>query len=167
MAETVYILLGSDLGNREQYLETARQQMAEVEGLEVIRISSIYHSEAEGMASDAPPFLNQVVQAEYQFTPGALMASLEEIEHAFGRTDKGKRLPRTIDLDILLFGNHQIATDRLTIPHKELLRRPFALVPLLEIAPDVIHPGKDKPIAGYLTEQDRARVLLYKEHVTR
>lgn len=167
MADTVYILLGSNLGDREKYLELALRRMSEIEGLEIIAASPIYLTEAQGMPDDNPAFMNQVIKAEYLYPPLELLTALETIETALGRTGKGEFLPRTIDLDILLFGGRKINTDRLTIPHKALLDRPFAMVPLLDIAPDLVHPITRNPIAEYLSAQGRRHIVLYKEHVTR
>ena len=146
MAETAYILLGSNMGDREQFLNAALARMETVEGLEMIAISSVYVSEAEGMPGECPSFLNQAVKGEYKYTPAELLHTLERIERGLGRTDKGTCQPRTIDLDILLFGSRMINTARLTVPHRKLLSRSFALIPLLEIDPDIIHPVTGKPV---------------------
>ena len=92
---------------------------------------------------------------------------MELVEKNLGRTGKGKKEPRTIDLDILLFGDAIIETEELSIPHRELLNRPFAMVPLLEIDPDIVHPVTKKPIAQFLNEKDANEIILYKEHVAR
>ncbi len=89
------------------------------------------------------------------------------VEKSMGRTGKGKKLPRTIDLDILLFGEQIIETERLSIPHRELLRRPFAMIPLLQITPDLIHPVTGEPVANFVGEKDKQDVILYKDHVAR
>lgn len=164
---TVYILMGSNLGDRERNLTTAFDKLSGLAGLEIIAASSIYISEAQGMKPDTPAFLNQVVKAEYLYPAAELLASLERLERSMGRTDKGLKQPRTIDLDILLFGDSNIATDTLTVPHKELLNRPFAMVPLLQIDPDLVHPVTKSPIASFMTDQQRQQVLLYRDHVAR
>jgi 2-amino-4-hydroxy-6-hydroxymethyldihydropteridine diphosphokinase len=167
MSENVYILLGSNVGDRESYLAAVLARLEALEGLEITAVSSIYVSEAAEMRGENPSFLNQVIKGEYQYTAGELLTALEQIERGLGRTHKGKKQPRTIDCDILLFGDTVVATPRLTIPHAKLLKRPFALVPLLEIDPAIVHPGTHKPIAGSLSENDRKTVLLYKDHVAR
>ncbi len=167
MAETVYILLGSNVGDREKNLMHALNAVELIPGLEVVATSSIYVSEAVDMEGENPSFMNQVVMADYQFTPSALLSELEALEKSMGRTGKGQKLPRAIDLDILLFGNKIVQTDSLTIPHRQLLNRPFAMVPLLEIMPELIHPVTGTPIADHVSEQDRQEVILYKEHVAR
>ena len=167
MAETVYILLGSNLGDREKNLDVARDRLSSIEGIEVIAVSSVYLSEAQQMKGENPTFLNQVVKADYSFSPYELLRTLETIEQDMGRTGKGKREPRLIDLDILLFGRETIESDHLTVPHRELLNRPFVLVPLLQIDPDLTHPVYNKPIAEYLSVDSRKQVLLFRDHVSR
>ena len=168
MAETVYILAGSNLGDRERNLNQAQTRLEAMEGLEITAVSSIYISDAQGMSEPAAPgFMNQVLKGDYRFTPNELLQSLEAIERHLGRTDKGRRLSRPIDLDILLFGDQVIATERLSIPHRSLLERPFAMVPLLQIVPDLVQPVTGLPIADFLTDSGRQQVVLYKDYVAR
>lgn len=167
MADTVYILLGSNLGDREQYLAEARKQIETLEGLEITAVSGMYVTEAREMKGDNPSFLNQVIQADYIYTPMELLVSLEEVERCLARTDKGHKLARTIDCDILLFGTHIIDTPRLTVPHPRLLERAFAMIPLLEIDPNLHHPVTRKAIDEAVRERDRATVILYRDHVAR
>ncbi|HWR83420.1 MAG TPA: 2-amino-4-hydroxy-6-hydroxymethyldihydropteridine diphosphokinase [Candidatus Deferrimicrobium sp.] len=167
MSETVYILMGSNMGDRDKNLSAALAQLEMLPGLEVVAVSGIYISEAEEMPPDSPAFLNQVVACDYAYLPGELLNALEAIEKTLGRTGKGQRQPRTIDLDILLFGERIVETERLSIPHPKLLNRPFAMVPLLQIEPGVVHPVTKSPVAEFLTDRQRRQVLLYKEYVTR
>jgi 2-amino-4-hydroxy-6-hydroxymethyldihydropteridine diphosphokinase len=159
--------MGSNMGDREKNLTAALTKLEMVPGLEITAVSGIYVSEAQDMEGENPSFMNQVVMAEYQYLPNELLNELELIEKKLGRTSKGKKQPRTIDLDILLFGNRIVETERLSIPHRELLNRPFAMVPLLQIEPNIIHPVTRRPVAEFLSEQDRQKVLLYKDHVAR
>jgi len=167
MAETVYILIGSNMGDREKNLSAALAKLETVPGMEIVAISGIYLSEAEEMESDSPSFMNQVVMGDYQYLPNELLDALELIEKKLGRTGKGRKQPRTIDLDILLFGDRIVETERLSVPHRELLNRPFAMVPLLQIEPDLVHPVVKRPISEFITDKQRERVLLYKDHVAR
>jgi len=167
MAETIYILMGSNEGDREKYLQHAASKIELIPGLEIVATSAIYISEAVDMEGENPSFMNQVVMADYQFTPNELLLELEGIEKSMGRIGKGKKLPRTIDLDILLFGDQIIETENLSIPHRELLNRPFAMIPMLQITPDAVHPVTKKPIAEFISEQDKQEVILYKDHVAR
>ncbi len=167
MAETVFILMGSNLGDRERNLRAALARIESLPGFEVTGVSGIYVSEADGMEKGSPPFFNQVVKGDFQYRPAELLNALELIEKGLGRTGKGTRRPRTIDLDILLFGDQVIETERLSIPHRELLNRPFAMVPLLEIDPDLVHPVVGRPIAEFLSDTQREQVVLYEDHVPR
>ena len=167
MAETVYILIGSNMGDREKNLIVALDKMETIPGLEIVASSGIYISEAQGMEGENPSFMNQVIMGDYLYRPGELLNELENIEKVMGRTDKGKLKPRNIDLDILLFGQQKIETPTLSIPHPRLLKRPFAMIPLLQITPDLIHPVTDKPVASYLKKKDNDNVVLYKDHVAR
>ena len=167
MAETVYILMGSNVGDREKNLAYALTKLEITQGLEVIATSAIYVSEAVDMEGENPSFMNQVVMADYEFTPNALLTELEAIEKAMGRTGKGQKLPRIIDLDILMFGDKVIETETLSVPHRDLLNRPFAMIPMLQITPELIHPVTGTPVAEFVNEQDKQEVILYKEHVAR
>lgn len=167
MAETVYILMGSNIGDREKNLKAALAQMELISGLEIIAASGIYITEAQDMEGENPPFLNQVVAGDYQFLPQELLTALEKIETAMGRTGKGDKLPRTIDLDILLFGERVEKTKSLSLPHPELLNRPFAMVPLVDVSPELVHPARKQPVADFIKDEDRRKVVLYKDHVAR
>lgn len=167
MAETVYLLLGSNIGDRERNLGNAVEKIQAIEGLEIIAISGIYLTKPVGVKGEQPSFLNQAIKAEYQYRPLELLHALERVELEMGRTDKGKLLPRVIDCDILLFGNMKIQEPELTIPHARLLERPFALIPILEIDPQLVHPVSHKPIASYVKDRKDSGVMLYKDHVAR
>ena len=167
MAETVYLLLGSNMGDRKQFLDTALARLEELEGLEIIATSPVYITEAQDVSEPQPTYLNQVIKGEFQYSADELLAATQQIENELGRTEKGKKLPRTIDIDILLFGQQKINSDDLTVPHPDLLNRPFAMVPLLEIDRDVVHPVEGRPIADFLSEQDRKHIILYEDHVAR
>lgn len=165
MAETVYLLLGSNLGDREKYLTRARVLLAELEGFELLAVSSIYVTEAVDMAPDSPSFMNQVIKGEYYYPAHELLHACEKIESILGRTGKGLKQPRTIDIDILLFGSQIVESDVLTVPHPRLLQRAFALVPLLELDKDIVHSVSGRPLAEYLKPEERNSVVLFKEHV--
>lgn len=164
-SDNVYILLGSNLGDRRVLLKQAVAQIQLLDGVSATRMSSVYESEAIEMTGDNPPFLNQVLEMGYAHSPTQLLAELEKIEGRLGREEKGKYQSRLIDIDILLFGNDDLNSELLIIPHPRMLTRAFALVPLLEIAPDLVHPVTGKPIQTYLTTQMRQQVALLPDHV--
>jgi 2-amino-4-hydroxy-6-hydroxymethyldihydropteridine diphosphokinase len=138
VSKTVYLSLGSNLGDREKNLADAVDLLAGA-GLTILRVSSIYETEPLEVR-DQPYFLNMVVEAASDLFPKQLLARLQKIELRLGRRRLRPKGPRTIDIDILLFGDSVIATDELTVPHPGLAGRRFVLEPLAELAPDLRHP---------------------------
>ncbi len=157
-SEVVYILLGSNLGNREETIARARTMIDSLCGVMITAESAVYESAAVEMQTGTPSFLNQVVECTCVCEPMMLLKQLEGIETLLGRSDKGNYQSRTIDLDILLFGERQMDNNRLTIPHKRLTERPFALVPLLDVAPNVVHPETGNRMAEYLEPEESKSV---------
>lgn len=140
-----YLGLGSNLGDREQNLLRALSLLSTK--VEVRRISSIYETEPVGY-EEQPLFLNLVCQIATLLSPRELLNFAKEIEAAMGRVPSGQRnSPRLIDIDILLYGSESIESPDLTIPHPRLEERAFVLIPLAEIAPDLIPPQLGKSIA--------------------
>jgi 2-amino-4-hydroxy-6-hydroxymethyldihydropteridine diphosphokinase len=138
----VILGLGSNLGDREQHLRRAVTAITKL--LENVTCSTVYESHAL-LPNDAPStwdmaFLNIAVCGETDIEPRALLEQVKEIEHKLGRTPRGRWGPREIDIDILAYGSHVMAEPTLIIPHRELLTRDFALIPLADVAPDWIHP---------------------------
>ncbi|MBZ5687623.1 MAG: 2-amino-4-hydroxy-6-hydroxymethyldihydropteridine diphosphokinase [Acidobacteriia bacterium] len=149
MSHLVYLSLGSNIGDRETDLREAIQRL-ESEGT-VRSVSSVYETEPVEF-TDQPQFLNCAVALETSSTPEQLMLQLLTIEQAMGRQRIQKKGPRTIDLDILLFGDEVVDTPGLTIPHPAMQHRRFVLEPLAEIAPDAIHPVLKKTVRRLLEE---------------
>ena len=133
--KTVYIALGSNLGDRVANLLEARERMKS-SNLKLTRASSIYETEPRGFL-DQPWFLNQVVEAQTTLYPRQLLARLLQIEKEMGRERIVLNGPRLIDLDILLFGDSTLHLPGLEIPHPRMTERRFVLEPLLEIAPGI------------------------------
>ena len=133
-----YILTGTNLGDRILFLETAARKIEQNCG-ETIVISSVYETAAWGK-TDQPNFLNQALQIKTDLNPDALLNKLLSIEAEMGRIRAEKYGPRTIDIDILLYDGLEINSPELQIPHPQLPNRKFALMPLAEIAPKLIHP---------------------------
>jgi len=163
MPNSVYLGLGSNLGDRECYLIAACNRLSQMEGFETIALSPIYISDAVEMDKSTPSFLNMVIKGQFRYTPLELLANIEKIEKELGRKSKGDYQPRPIDIDILLFGSKICKLDRLVIPHKKMTQRPFVLVPLLQIDPDLLHPLTNKRFDSYLKKKDRESLILYKD----
>jgi 2-amino-4-hydroxy-6-hydroxymethyldihydropteridine diphosphokinase len=148
--KTIYIALGSNLGDRADNLRQARERMQSPH-LKVTRASSIYETEPRDLL-DQPWFLNQVVEAETTLFPRQLLARLLKIEHEMGRQRLVANGPRIIDLDILLFGNVVVHAAGLEIPHPRLPDRRFVLEPLAELAPAIRHPRTGRTVREMLTQ---------------
>lgn len=135
-AVRVYLGLGSNLGNREDNLDMALKLLAQ--RMKVGRVSSIYDTEPIGN-TDQPHFLNIACEVSTRLSPEGLLALAKGIEVKMGRRGKSGE-PRTIDIDILLYGDIVINTPDLAIPHSRMAERSFVMVPLAEIAPELVHP---------------------------
>jgi 2-amino-4-hydroxy-6-hydroxymethyldihydropteridine diphosphokinase len=133
-----YLLLGTNLGNKINNIETALSKISSVCGVILIQ-SSIYETEAWGITTQ-PSFLNKVIKITTQLSAEKLLEQLLLIEMEMGRVRQSKWAERVIDLDILYFNEEIIVKERLKIPHPELHNRRFTLVPLCEIAPEYKHP---------------------------
>lgn len=147
---TAYLLTGGNLGNRSAYLQEARKLVQQYCG-KIVHFSAIYETAAWGV-TDQPSFYNQALVVETTLTPQHLMQQLLEIEEKMGRKRILKMGPRIIDLDILLIDDLVLSSDLLTLPHPALPGRRFALLPLSEIAPALIHPALHKTISQLLAE---------------
>jgi len=131
--------LGSNVGDRLQFLQRAVKHLGETIGVQVRDVSSVYESEPVGPAAQAW-FLNAVVVVDTSLSPVTLLQQTQAIERALGRETTYHWGPRTIDLDILLYGDTQVNTATLTIPHAELCQRAFVMIPLLELVPGLVLP---------------------------
>lgn len=152
-----YLLIGGNLGDRKSQLENAATWIEKECGTIIFR-SHIYESDAWGN-TDQPLFLNQALLINTPLPAIKLLDLLLLIESRMGRHRTEKFGPRNIDIDILLFNNERIHTYGLEVPHPQLVYRRFALEPLNEIAPDVIHPVEEKTIQDLLKEcKDPLRV---------
>jgi 2-amino-4-hydroxy-6-hydroxymethyldihydropteridine diphosphokinase len=145
-----YVALGSNLGDRAGTIDAALALMNGTPGLTVTRMSKMYETAAVGGPPGSPPFLNAVAQLDTTLGSHALLHRLLEIERKLGRERRAKWEPRTIDLDIVLFGDQIISSRDLVIPHPLMHERRFVLEPLAEIAPDAVHPALQMTAKGLL-----------------
>ncbi len=148
--KTVYIALGSNLGDRVENLLLARERIASPH-VRLTRASSIYETAPRDIV-DQPWFLNQVVAAETTLFPRQLLARLLRIEHEMGRQRTVVKGPRVIDLDILLFGDAVIHAAGLEVPHPRMAERRFVLEPLAELAPALRPPRSSQTVQEMLTK---------------
>jgi 2-amino-4-hydroxy-6-hydroxymethyldihydropteridine diphosphokinase len=135
-----YLGLGSNVGEREENLRAAVRTLGE-RGVEVEAVSSAYETEPVGEVLDQPDFLNAAIRIRTELEPEALLDVCKEVEAERGRDlDAARHSPRPLDVDLLLLGELELATDRLTLPHPEVASRRFVLAPLLELDPELALP---------------------------
>jgi 2-amino-4-hydroxy-6-hydroxymethyldihydropteridine diphosphokinase len=137
----VYLGLGSNMGGREAHLAHALERLRRAGRL--TGVSTVYQTEPVGYP-DQPPFLNMVVRLETDREPRDLLRLIREIEADRGRERAFRNAPRTLDVDVLLYGDRQLRLDGLTVPHPRMHLRPFVLVPLLELEPGLREPGSER-----------------------
>lgn len=146
-----YLGLGSNLGDREAVLEMAVHALNQSQHIAVTKFSSVYETEPWGGVKQEP-FLNQVVEIETDLAPINLLSVCQKIEIDSDRRKTVKWGPRTLDIDILLYGTQTVQTDDVVIPHPRMAERKFVLVPLAEIAPDVVIAGVGQTVQQVLLE---------------
>lgn len=140
-----YIGLGSNLGDRESMIRLALDDLSALQGTKLLRASSLYDTEPVG-EEDQPRFLNAVALIETELTARQLLWNMQLIERRLGRVRIQKWGPRTIDLDLLMYGRLVIDEEDLQVPHPEMTKRSFVLVPLLELDPTARHPVTGEPL---------------------
>jgi 2-amino-4-hydroxy-6-hydroxymethyldihydropteridine diphosphokinase len=156
MDHIVYLALGTNLGNRLVNLSTAINSLTPQ--MIVKKKSPVYESPPWGV-TDQPAFLNQVVMAETYEGPERLLKHIKRLETALGRVPGIKNGPRLIDIDILFFDDIMLETASLVIPHPRLHERAFVLVPLADIAPDLMHPVLYKSVREMLADVNSAGII--------
>jgi 2-amino-4-hydroxy-6-hydroxymethyldihydropteridine diphosphokinase len=157
--ERVFLGLGSNIGDRPANIERACRLLSTVEGVRLVRISSLVETKPVGY-EDQPDFINAVMEIETALAPRGLLTAIKEIERRMGRTPTVRFGPRIIDIDILLFGQRVIDEPNLTIPHPRMHERRFVLEPLAEIAPDVVNPVTGKRAVEILNELSDGRATV-------
>ena len=159
MDHIVYIALGSNLGNRLSNLKAAISNLTPQ--LDVKKKSPVYETPPWGYA-EQPPFLNQVLMEETYLEPEDLLGHLKRLETVLGREPTFENGPRLIDMDILFYDDMVIDSPPLVIPHPRLHQRAFVLVPLNDIAPDLMHPVLERPVSELLLDVNRLEIVQYK-----
>jgi len=149
-AVAVYLALGANLGEREENIRSALAALDASEGVEVIRVSSFLENAAVGGPANSPAYLNAAAEIMTTLGSHALLHRTLQIERDLGRVRVHKWEPRTIDIDILLFGDQIISSQELVVPHPLMHERRFVLQPLAEIAPGAVHPVLQMTIGGLL-----------------
>lgn len=145
----VYLSLGSNLGDREKNIAQALELLTPKVSID--RTSSLYETEPVGHL-EQPRFLNAVCRATTRLTPWELLDLVKGIEEALGRLPSFPNAPRPIDIDIIFYADQVINSPRLTIPHPRLEERAFVLIPLAEIAPDLVHPASRRKVRELVKE---------------
>jgi 2-amino-4-hydroxy-6-hydroxymethyldihydropteridine diphosphokinase len=166
MNTDVFLSLGSNEGDRQGNLDKTILRIGKEAGT-IVKVSSVYRTAAWGK-TDQPDFLNQAIQLETSLSPEELLEKVLAIEHSLGRVRTEKWAMRTIDIDILLFGQTTMTSPHLSLPHPELANRRFVLVPLNDIAPGYLHPVLKKTIRELLAEcPDQLEVERYEVRGTK
>ena len=162
--EVAYIGIGSNRGDRLGYCQKAADAIRHFQDTAVIRLSSFYETEPLEV-SDQEWFINGAAAIRTALTPQELLSACQKVEQDLGRVRMVRYGPRTIDLDLLLYGERIVSTDRLVLPHPQLHLRRFVLVPMVEIAPEAVHPVLHQTMAELLErvqDNHRVRGLLVK-----
>lgn len=156
---TAYVSIGSNLGDRAGNLLLAVRALLEA-SFEVCRLSAVYETEPVEVADNHGLYLNLVAElCVTNVTPEQMMARMIRIEYLLGRREKNLKQPRTVDLDLLFYGNLQYHTAFLTLPHPRLHGRKFVLIPMAELAPHFVHPAINQTIQELLDHTEDASMV--------
>jgi 2-amino-4-hydroxy-6-hydroxymethyldihydropteridine diphosphokinase len=151
MENTAYIALGSNIGNRYDYLREAIQRLNDYPEIELVNYSSVYETDPVGY-EDQDLFLNMVIKVKTEWAAHDLLDACLKTEAELGRKREVRWGPRTIDLDILLYNQENIETEKLIVPHPRMGERNFVMIPLLEIHPDINIPGRETSLESGINE---------------
>ena len=157
-----YIGFGSNISDRLAHIQNAIHILSKTEGITLQKISSLYKTDPVGYEEQAQ-FLNGVAAIQTSLSAHTLLHTLKDIETAIGRKHRIRWGPREIDLDILIYGDLCVQTEKLVVPHPEMHLRGFVLVPLAEIAPDLVHPVFQETILTLLNRLEDSKSVLKKE----
>lgn len=160
-SRAAFIGIGSNLNDPARQVRRAIDALSRSRQMQLTAVSSLYRTPPVG-DTEQPDFCNAVARIKTDLSAGALFDVLEELEQRAGRTRDTRRWgPRVLDLDLLLFGETQLESSELTLPHARMHERAFVLVPLVEIAPDIVIPGLGRA-AKYLDRLDRDKIVPIK-----
>ncbi|MBT9466968.1 2-amino-4-hydroxy-6-hydroxymethyldihydropteridine diphosphokinase [Hydrogenophaga sp.] len=148
---TAFVALGANLGEAAQALRDALVNLGEVPGIRLVRASSVYRTAP--VESSGPDYLNAVAEISTTLTAPDLLDALQSIEQQAGRERPYRNAPRTLDLDLLLFGGARVDSPRLTVPHLRMEQRAFVLVPLAEIAPSLVSAAQLAAVVDQVIEK--------------
>ncbi|MGE4241112.1 2-amino-4-hydroxy-6-hydroxymethyldihydropteridine diphosphokinase [Ramlibacter sp.] len=146
-----YVSLGANLGDAQSAMRDALVALASLPDTDLLQSSSLYRTAP--VDATGPDYLNAVAQLHTALTPFELLRHLQQIESAAGRERPYRNAPRTLDLDLLLYGEEHIASDALAVPHPRMFQRAFVLVPLAEIAPELVTPEQLAAVASQAIER--------------
>lgn len=164
MMNKAYLGLGSNLGRRLENLRNALKQLTSAENIIIMAISSIYETRPVG-GPEQGPYLNACVKLATSLSPTKLLLTMQAVEDNLGRIRKERWGPRTIDLDLLIYENILINSPLLELPHPRMTERDFVLIPLAEIAPDLIIPGQAITLKELLLSRSPTEdVVLYQQN---
>lgn len=160
----VYLGLGSNLGEREAYIEKALDSLENTGSCRITAVSPVYETSPFG-EPDQNNFLNFVIEIETGFDLPGILGSCKMIEKFVGRIKRSKWGPREIDIDILLFNDEVFESESLSIPHKDLINRDFFLKPILDINGDIVHPASGVPLKSFYNELKNTYIenIYYKQ----
>ncbi len=159
MSVIATIGLGANLNDPAAQVEYALAELDRLPGTRLLARSSLYASAPVGYV-DQPDFINAVAQVETDLAPRALLMALLDIEHRHGRARSFRNAPRTLDLDLLLYGDAHFHEEGLTLPHPRMTERGFVLLPLLEIAPEASIPGHGRAASWLASCADQSVIVL-------
>ena len=157
-----YIGFGSNIGDRLAHIQNVIHALSKTDGITLQKISSLYKTDPVGYEEQAQ-FLNGVAVIQTSLPPLSLLHTLKDIETAIGRKHRMRWGPREIDLDILIYGDLCVQTEELVVPHPEMHLRGFVLVPLAELAPDLVHPIFQVSIQTLLNRLEDSKSVLKEE----
>jgi len=163
MKNMAYLSMGSNIGNREEFLKLAIEKLSEDKHVKIEACSSIYETDPVGY-TDQENFLNMVVKISTSYSALQLLDLCMKVEHDLGRVREFRWGPRVIDLDILLYNKENIEMESLQVPHPRMMERAFVLIPLLEIDRSLVLPIIDTPLVEVLDDiPDKEGVRLWKQ----